>query len=76
MTSVEVAVLPHGSEPFRATQYYMVGDFDLEQLTGPNQIPGHFDVGFTGGWISRRMVVSQYEAGGGNGDGRPEYVQR
>ena len=37
---------------------YMVEDFDLQELAGPNQVAGHFDVGI------RRRTVPRYAACG------------
>ena len=37
--------------------YYMVEDFDFQKLTGADEVAGDFDVRFTGGGFSARVIV-------------------
>ena len=50
----------------------VVEDFDLEQLTGSDEVSGRADVRLAGSGITRRMVVSQNHRMGTGHDGHPE----
>ena len=54
---------------------YVVENFDLEQLTGPYQITGNFDVPFTGRTIQGWMVVHQNAGCPRCDDDRPKHFQ-
>ena len=50
----------------------VVEDFDLEQLTGSDEVSGCADVCLTGSGITRRMVVSQNHRMGTGHNGHSE----
>ena len=47
---------------------YVVEDFDFQKLASADEVAGNFDVGFTGGGFSARVVVHEHEGGGGGDD--------
>ena len=57
---------------FLGPHYYMVQNFDLEQLAGTNQVPCDFDVSFRGIGMTARMIVGQDETAAGKGEYGPE----
>ena len=54
----------------------VIHDFDLEQLTRPDQIARHSNVCLARCWIGRGVVVHQNQARRGLSDGGSEDVQR
>src|SRR2546430_17426656 len=54
----------------------MVQDFDLEQLTGADQVARHFNVRFGRGGVAARMVMRQNDGGGSARNGALEDFTR
>ena len=51
---------------------YVVEDFDFQELAGPNQITGHFDVGLRWRAVLRGMIMYQNAGAPGGYNNRPE----
>lgn len=54
----------------------VVHKFDLKQLSGPHQVPGHFDVLLAGRGIAAGMVVHDHDGRRPGGNGRSEHLAR
>ena len=54
----------------------VVKHLNLQELAGPDEVSGYFDVGFRRSRISRGMVVRQDEGGGGANACQPKHLSR
>ena len=61
---------------FLVSDDYVVEDFDFHQLTGADEVTGHFDVGFGRLRLAARVIVHHDNCARGGDDCRPEHFSR